>query len=102
MIMSRTSLTRSLTLVLVTTMLTMLAVTTPSAQSDSAQMAKRLEAMENAMHSLEKQMAELSTLVRATLPPPPFADIPSVQVNIADAAVKGAANARLVLIEFSD
>jgi protein-disulfide isomerase len=73
-----------------------------SAQSDAKQVAKRLEAVEAAVRALEKQVTELGTMLRSALPPPPFADIPAVDVKIGDAAAKGAAGAKRVLIEYSD
>jgi protein-disulfide isomerase len=75
------------------------------AQASDAALAKRMSALEEAIRTLEKQVSELSSLLRAALPPPPpppVADIPSVRLNLAGSPVKGAATAKMVLVEFSD
>jgi protein-disulfide isomerase len=75
------------------------------AQTSDPALTKRLSGVEEAIRSLEKEVAELSALLRAALPPPPpppSADIPPVQLNLAGSPVKGAATAKIVLVEFSD
>ena len=52
--------------------------------------------------ALEKQVTELTSLVRSLLPPPPVADIEPVHLTIANAPAKGSPAAKFVLIEYSD
>jgi protein-disulfide isomerase len=72
-----------------------------SAQGDLS-LSKRLDALEVAVGSLEREISELNTMLRAVLPPSPITDISPVQLNIANAPVKGSATAKVVLIEYSD
>jgi protein-disulfide isomerase len=75
-----------------------LAAQTPDAFS----LSKRLDALEGAVSGLEREISDLNTMLRALLPPPPIVDIAPVQLNIANAPVKGHASAKIVLVEYSD
>lgn len=62
---------------------------------DSRAIVDRLEA-------LEKQVAELNTLLRALLPPPPIEQVTPFALNIANAPTKGSSAAKIAVVEFSD
>ena len=65
-------------------------------------LSKRLELLEETMRALERQVSELSTTLRAALPPSPILDIQPFDLNIDNAAANGSRNARVALIEYSD
>jgi protein-disulfide isomerase len=75
-------------------------------QSDADRVLNRLDAVEAAIRALEKQLGELNTLMRASrLPPsspPRVEDVQPFNLNVANAASKGSANAKIAIIEFSD
>jgi protein-disulfide isomerase len=70
--------------------------------SDTRGLGDRIDKLEAKIVSLEKNIAELNGLLRALLPPPPVQEVAAVEMNIANAAVKGSASAKIALIEFSD
>jgi len=69
---------------------------------ESKTVPKRLESIESAMQSIQQQLAELSSMLRASLPPPPSSDIAPISLNIADAQVLGSPTSKFALIEYSD
>src|SRR5688572_20121190 len=73
-----------------------------SAQTSETSLVKRLDGVEQAVRALEKQVADLNSLLRSALPPPPFVDVMPFEISIAGAPTKGAATAKIVLIEYSD
>lgn len=58
--------------------------------------------LEEAVRALEQQISELNTLIRLALPSSPIEQIAPFELSISTAATKGAPNARVALIEFSD
>jgi protein-disulfide isomerase len=63
---------------------------------------KRLELLEQAVRALERQVSDLTTTLRAALPPSPILDIQPFDLNIDNAATKGSRSATVALIEYSD
>ncbi|HKY21140.1 MAG TPA: DsbA family protein [Vicinamibacterales bacterium] len=72
------------------------------AQGAESGIAVRLASLEGAVHSLERQVAELAALLRSALPPSRGGAISEVDLKIDSAPVKGSRTAKVVLIEYSD
>ena len=70
--------------------------------ADARQVINRLDALEESVDALSRQVAELSTLLRAALPPSPIENIPPFDLAVPNAAFKGSKDAKVALIEFSD
>jgi protein-disulfide isomerase len=68
-------------------------------QSSDAAAVQRLE---DALRDLSRQVGELSTLLKASLPPLPIEDVEPFELSISRNAIRGHDSARLVLVEFSD
>lgn len=62
----------------------------------------RLTAVERALEKLQREVAELSMLLRAALPPLPISEVAPFTMNVAGAATRGAEAAKVVLVEFTD
>jgi protein-disulfide isomerase len=71
-------------------------------RDDADRLMKRLEGIDEAIGSLDKKVAELSTLIRAARPPAPVTDVPPFDLDISGSAVKGSAAASVAIVEFSD
>jgi protein-disulfide isomerase len=74
-----------------------------SAQSPaSTGQADRLRSLEDAVRALDSKVTELSGLLRALLPPSPIVDVLPFELDVTNAPTQGAANAKAVVVEFSD
>jgi protein-disulfide isomerase len=62
----------------------------------------QLKRLETRLDGLAEKIGELSALLRASLPPQPISEIAPIDVAIARAAIRGSANAKVVLLEFTD
>lgn len=62
----------------------------------------RLKTMEDAIRSLERQIALLTGSLRPPIPPSPTADIPAVVLQNTGNHFKGNGTARIAIVEFSD
>jgi protein-disulfide isomerase len=62
----------------------------------------QLSTLEGSIRGLERQVAELSTLLRAALPPSPIEEVAPFVLTVGSAAMKGSPDAKVALIEFSD
>jgi protein-disulfide isomerase len=51
---------------------------------------------------LDSKVTELSSLLRALLPPSPIVELPAFELDVTTAASRGRATARVAVIEFSD
>ena len=71
------------------------------AQSDSDQ-TDRLRSLDEAVRNLDGRVAELSGLLRALLPPSPIVEVPPFELDVSSAPSLGAADAKAVVLEFSD
>ena len=72
-------------------------------RAESTGLADRMLSVEKAIQNLERQVTELSALIRNSLPPPSLNTNPaSVELNVADAPAKGSYASKIVLIEYSD
>jgi protein-disulfide isomerase len=63
---------------------------------------RRLERVEQSLSNLQKEILQLNKLLRSALPPPPVSPISATHIKIDDAPTKGAATAKIALIEYSD
>src|SRR5262245_26698751 len=72
-----------------------------SAQHDRS-VDERLSQLERAVSDLSARVSELSALLKRALPPSPIEEVEAYDLPIGSAAVKGAASARIALVEFSD
>jgi protein-disulfide isomerase len=70
-------------------------------QTPDPSVSERLKRIEDGLQELQKRVGELTSILRAILPPSPIAEIKNVQVPTRG-AVKGSTSARIVVIEFSD
>lgn len=68
---------------------------------DSGQLAERLVALERSVSELRGDIARLSGLVKAALPPGPVVDIAPIFVRL-NGPAQGSRNATVAFIEFSD
>jgi protein-disulfide isomerase len=84
--------------------LTNLICTLPlTAQVSNEAILERLNSVEEALRSLERQIAVLNGSLRPATPPPsPVSDMPAVVMQSRGSYVKGDTMAKVVIVEFSD
>lgn len=70
--------------------------------TDTRALENRFGALEETVRALEQQVVELSTMLRAALPPSPITDVPSLNLGVRDAAAQGSPDSKVVLVELSD
>lgn len=63
---------------------------------------KTLHDLEASVRDLGKQITELTTLLRAVLPPTPIEDVAPFELSVTRSVTKGSLTAKIALIEFSD
>jgi protein-disulfide isomerase len=70
--------------------------------SPSTDVGARIEKLEGAVRALGRQFGELSTLLKASLPPLPIEDVEPFELPISRSASRGKETARIAVVEFSD
>ncbi len=80
-------------------------VTPLAAQSAGDDLKQEIEALKKGQQEIQKQLAEIKTLLQARPAPPPAAptlNVKDVPFNLGANPIRGADSAKLILIEFSD
>lgn len=71
------------------------------AQGADSALLKRLDALDETVGNLGKQIAELGKLLRTVIPSP-IEDVQPFEVGLTNAVIKGSTHAKIVILEFSD
>jgi protein-disulfide isomerase len=82
-------------------LIALLSSVTLTAQQKPAEDAVDTEIL-NRLTSLERRIAELTSLVRSLLPPSPVTRISDLRMALGDVPIRGSENAKVALVEFSD
>ena len=84
------------------TLLTILTIALLSSTLSAQSTEDRLKAVEDGLKTLTTMMADLMTRMRPPTPPPPVESMPPTELSLKGVPRKGAFDAKVVLVEFSD
>jgi protein-disulfide isomerase len=84
------------------TLFTLIAIALLSAGISAQSTDDRLKAVEDGLKSLTTMMTDFMSRMKPPTPPPPVESMPPTELSLKGVPLKGASDAKVVLIEFSD